>query len=99
MLEVAIVLAHLLVHAHLFQLHVQLEDLFQQIGRNHLLLRFAGAPRLFGGRLRLLFQLHALQAQQVFGARDRIFQRAIGVVELRTLFQAPCLFVVAAAPR
>ena len=69
-LELAVGLAHLPVHASFFELHVQLEDLFQQIGRHHLLLGFAGAARVFRCCRRLLFQPHALQAQQVFGSRD-----------------------------
>src|SRR5579864_9462014 len=36
--HIGIVLAHLLIHAHLFQLHVEFEDFFQHVRRNHLLL-------------------------------------------------------------
>ena len=38
--------------------------------------------------------LRALQLEQVFGAAQRIFQRAIGVVEQRRVGQAPLLFVL-----
>jgi len=40
-------------------LHVELEDLFQQLRRDDLLLLFAALPCLVGRRLRLLFQLDA----------------------------------------
>ena len=81
--QLRVVLAHLLRGAHLFELHVQLEGLFQQVLGDDLLLGRAGGARGFGGGLRLLLQLHALQLQQVLGARDGVFQGAIGVVEPR----------------
>ena len=77
-----------------FELHIQLEDFFQQIRRNNLLLHFARCARLLGRVLRLLFQFHAFQAQQVLGPLDRVFQRAIRVIQLRTLFQAPFLLLL-----
>ena len=49
-----------------FELHVQLENFFQQIGRHNLFLHFARRARLFGRALRLLFQLHAFELQQIF---------------------------------
>src|SRR5271157_494429 len=94
-LESTVALAHLLVHPHLFELHVQLKDFFQQIGRDDLLLQLSGASRLFGCRLGLFFQLHALQPEQVFSPRNRVLQRAVRVVQVRTLFQGPLLFAIA----
>ncbi len=42
----------------------------------------------------LFANLRALQFEQVFGAAERIFQRAIGVVEQRRIGQAPLFFVL-----
>ena len=92
-----IILAHLLVHAQFFELHVQLEDFFQQIRRHDLLLDLSGGARLLGGAFGLLLQRHAFEMQQVFGALDRILQRAVGVVEQGALFQAPFLLLAAGA--
>ena len=98
-LERGIVLAHLLVHAQLFELHVQLEHFFEKIRWHNLFLGRSGLARLVGRGLGLLFQLHALQAEQIFGARNRVLQRAIGVVELRSFLQAPLLLVMVGAGR
>ena len=92
-----IVFAHLFVHAQFFELHVQLEDFFQQIGRDDLLLDLSGGAGLFGRALRLLFQFARLPVQQIFRALDRIFQRAVGVVEQRALLEAPFLLLAAGA--
>src|SRR5262249_24579351 len=46
----------------------------------------------FGRTLRLLFEFHAFKAQKILRALDRIFQRAVCIVELRALFEAPFLF-------
>ena len=45
----------------------------------------------------LFADLRTLKLEQVFGAAQRIFQGAIGVVEQRGVGQAPLLFVVAGA--
>ena len=42
-------------------MHVEFEDFLQQIGRHDLLLQFARGARLFGGLLRLLFELDAFE--------------------------------------
>jgi hypothetical protein len=82
--------AHLAGHAHLFQLHVQVEDFFQQIGGN--------ARGILCDLCRVLFaDLRAFQLEQVFGAAQGIFQRAIGVVEQRRVGQAPLPLVLAGA--
>ena len=78
-------------------MHVELEDFLQKIGRHDLLLQFAGGASLLRGLLRLLFQFDAFEAQQVFGALDRIFQGAVRVVEHGTLFQAPGAFLRSSA--
>ena len=74
-------------------MHVELEDFFQKIGRDDLLLQFSGGAGLLRRLLRLLFQFHAFQAQQIFRALDRIFQSAVGVVEHGALFEAPGAFL------
>src|SRR5437588_1967350 len=74
-------------------MHVQFEDFFQKIRRHDLLLQFAAGARFFRRLLRLLFQFDAFEAQQVLRALDRIFQRAVRVVEHRALFQAPRAFL------
>ena len=86
-------LARLAGHAHLFQLHIQVEDLFQQIGGNprRILSVFSILARV------LLANLRAFQLQQVFGAVKGIFQGAIGVVEQRGVGQAPLPFVLPGA--
>jgi hypothetical protein len=73
-------------------LHVQLEDLFEKIRRNDLLFGAAGRACLVGGSLGLLFEMYTFEPQQIFGAKNRIFQSPVGVVELRSLLQAPLLF-------
>ena len=55
------------------------------------------ARACLGRALRLLFQFHAFEMQQIFRALDRIFQRAVRVVEQRALLQAPFLLVAAGA--
>jgi hypothetical protein len=74
-------------------MHIEFEDFFQKIGRHDLLFQFAGGARLFRRLFRLLFQFDAFEAQQILGALDRIFQRAVGVVEHGTLFQAKGAFL------
>src|SRR5208282_6259463 len=83
-----VVFARLFLGAQFFQMHVQFEDFLQEIGGHDLLFQVAGSARLFGRLFRLLFQFDAFEARQVFGTLDRIFQRAVGVVEHGTLFQA-----------
>ena len=92
-LQFRIFFAHLAGHAHLFELHVQIEDLFEQIGRNARWI-FAVFAILAGV---LFADLRAVQLEQILGAADRIFQRAIGVVEQRGVGQAPLLFVLLCA--
>src|SRR5262249_49759628 len=58
-----------------------------------LLLLFAAGARLLGGGFGLLLELYAFETEQVLSAMDRVFQRAVGVVELRGLLQAPILLV------
>ena len=74
-------------------MHVEFENFFQKIGRHDLLFQFAGGASLFRRLFRLLFQFDAFEAQQILGALDGIFQRAVGVVEHGTLFQAPGAFL------
>ena len=95
--QIRIVFARLLVHAQLFELHVQLEDFFEQIRGNNLLLDLSGGAGLLGGALGLFFEYDAFQVQQILRAFDGIFQRAVGVVEQGTLFHAPLLFLAAGA--
>jgi hypothetical protein len=78
-------IAHLSVRAHLGELHVQLEDLFEKFGRDDLLLLLAGGAGGVGGGLRLLLKLNAFEREQVLGAGDGVFQGAVGVVEERGL--------------
>src|SRR5205085_6795193 len=78
------------------QLHVEFEDLFQQIGRDHLLFLLATVACGVGGRFGLLLQLHAFKAKEILRPRDGIFESAISVIEPRTLLQRPLLFLDAA---
>ncbi len=73
-------------------MHVELENFFQKIWRHDLLLQFSGCARLFGRLLRLLFEFNAFETQQILGPLDRIFQRAVRVVEHGALFQAEGTF-------
>ncbi len=57
---------------HFFQRHVELEDFFEQFGRNIFRALFA--------------DIETFLLQQVLGARDRVAQRAVGVVEDRCRF-------------
>ena len=92
-----IVLARLFIHAQFFELHVQFENFFEQIRGNDLFLDLSGGASLLGGAFGLLFEVHAFQMQQVFGALDRVSEGAVSVVEQGTLFQAPFLFLGAGA--
>src|SRR5216684_4902670 len=75
-------------------MHVEFEDFLQKIWRHDLFLQFSGSASLFSRLFRLFFELDAFEAQQVLRALDRIFQRAVRVVEHRTLFQTPGAFLV-----
>src|SRR6185437_15073701 len=57
-----------------------------------LLFFFSLRSRGVRSRARLLFQLHTFKFEQIFGARNWIAQRAISVVQQRTLIGAPALF-------
>ncbi len=80
-------------HAHLFQLHIQFEDFFEQVGRNagRVCLPFAIFAGVFFANLR------AFELEQVFGAEDGIFQGAVGVVEQRCVGKAPLALILARA--
>ena len=71
--------------AQFFELHIELEDFFKQIGGTTC---FFAAPDLRASSVAPSIALRdrRLEAQQVFGARDRVFQGAISVVELRSSF-------------
>ena len=77
-----IVLAHLAGHAHLFQLHVELEGLFEKIGRSDLLLLRARCACGIRRGTRLLLQLNPFKSKQIFASRDGVAQGTIGVVQL-----------------
>src|SRR5208283_1546924 len=87
-----IVFAQFLLVPQFFEMHVELENFFQKIGRDDLLLKFAGLASLFRGLLGLLFQFDAFEAQQILGALDGIFQGAIGVIEHGALLEAKGAF-------
>ena len=89
-LQFRIGIAHLLRHAHFFQLHVQIECLFQQVRRHArwILLVLATLPRM------LFADLGAVQLQQIFRTADWIPQRAISIVQQRGIRQAPLLFIL-----
>ena len=63
------------------KLHVELEDLFEELGWDDLLFLDAGGAGSFGGGFGLLFELDALEGEEVLGAQDGIFEGAVGVVE------------------
>jgi len=71
-----VVFAERLLGPQLFQVHVQLEDFFQEIGRHDLFLQFAGGASLFRGLFRLLFEFDAFQ-------RNRYSVRLIGSFRVR----------------
>jgi uncharacterized damage-inducible protein DinB len=85
-LQAGVVFAHLAGHAHLFQLHVELENLFEQIRG-----RLAIGSLAFAGVL--FADLVALNLEQVFRALDRVAEGAVGVVEERCSGKAPLLLV------
>ena len=92
-LKGGIFFAHLAGHAHFFKLHVELEDFFEQIGGNagDICLPFAGSIGVFAGVL--FAYLGAFKLEQVFGAMQRIFESAIGVIDQRRVCQAPFTFL------
>src|SRR5580658_631328 len=71
--------AHLAGHAHLFQLHFQLEDLFEKIGRDArwILLSLPGLAWFLA--CMLLANLRAFELEQILGAMKRRFQRPIRI--------------------
>jgi hypothetical protein len=70
--------------AHLFEGHVELEGLFEEVGGSDLLFGCSGGLGCVGGGAGLLFELDALEREQVLGAGDGVAEGAVGVVELRT---------------
>ena len=57
-------------HLEFFERHVELEGLFEQVGRGDLLLGRAGGLGKVGGRAGLLFELDAFKGEKIFGAGD-----------------------------
>src|SRR5206468_5684617 len=77
-----------------FELHVQLENFLEQVGWHYLFFQVAGSTRLFSSSLGLLFQFNAFDTEEVLRTLDGIFQGPVRIVEPRTLFQAPLLFLM-----
>jgi hypothetical protein len=73
--------AHFLGGAHLFELHVELEGLFEEIFGDDLLLGGAGGAGGGGGGGGLLLELDAFELEEVLGAGDGVLEGAVGVVE------------------
>ena len=73
--------AHFFGGLHLHELHVEFEDLFEELGGDELLFLGAGGAGCVGGGLGLLFELDAFEGEEVLGAEDRVFQGAVSVVE------------------
>jgi hypothetical protein len=76
--RLGIVVAHLLVHAHLFKLHVELEGLFKEVGRGDLLFLCAGGAGGVGRGTRLLLELNAFEREKIFSSRNGVAQGTIG---------------------
>ena len=88
--EGGVVFAHLLVHAELFELHVEFEDLFEEVG----------GGLSVGGLVAagvLLADAHALKFEKVLGALDGVAEGAVGVVEERGGGERPGLFAFGGA--
>ena len=79
--ELRVVVAHFLGGAHLFELHVELEGLFEEIFGDDLLLGGAGGAGGGGGGGGLLLELDAFELEEVLGAGDGVLEGAVGVVE------------------
>ena len=80
--ELGFVLPRLFGGAHLFELHVEFEGLFEEVFGDDLLFLRAGGAGGLGGGLGLLFELDAFELEEVFGAGDGVLEGAVGVVEV-----------------
>jgi hypothetical protein len=88
--EGGVVFADFAVHAHLFELHVEVEDLFEQVGGGLAVGGFVASGVLLADGV-------AGDAEEVFDALDGVAEGAIGVVEERSVGQAPLFFVFGSA--
>ena len=69
---------------HFFELHVEFEGFFEEVGWGYLFFFGAAGFGGVGGCAGLLFELNAFEGEQVFGSGDGVAEGAVGVVERGT---------------